>query len=57
MLAERLVFENELEVLETKEGIARNLFIKGLSDEDVADATKLPIERVWKLRKQETYAV
>ena len=57
MLDDKLVLASDFKVLEAKEEIARNFLAKGVSPEDVADATKLPIENVRKLRPQEAYAV
>jgi len=57
MLEDKLVLASDFKVLETKEEIAKNLLGKGLTPEDVADATKLPVENVMKLRPQEAYAV
>jgi hypothetical protein len=57
MLDDKLIFRDDRKVLETKEEIARNFLAKGISPEDVADATKLSIERVKKLQQQEAHAV
>ena len=51
MLEDKLILASDFKVLETKEEIAKNLLGKGLTPEDVADATKLPVENVKKLHK------
>ena len=57
MLEDKLVLASDFKVLEATEKIAKNFLDKGISPEDVADATKLPIEKVRKLHQQEAYAV
>jgi len=64
VLAERIIWPNELEVMEAKKeareqsklSIALKLLAKNFSPEDIADATELPLERIQSLQA-EAYAL
>jgi hypothetical protein len=57
VLDESFVLPNDRELLAQKEEIAKNLLAKNILPEIVADATKLPLDKVRKLQPQEAYAV